>query len=202
LEIWLRLCERFGIQEVLLNLHSHAPQVRNFLSNRRTKNLAVKLVEEQILLGSAGTLRVNRDWIGNDECFWIFYADVLADPDLTGMLQFHRQRNPIATLGVYEVPDPSRCGIVTLAADGSIEKFVEKPAKPEGRLAFSGLMLGTQSLLDAIPARAPVDIGFDLLPQLAPGMLAYPLKSYVLDIGTHENYRIAQQTWREQGSLL
>src|SRR5215472_16137594 len=72
LEIWLRLCERFGIQEVLLNLHSHAPQVRNFLSNRRTKILAVKLVEEQILLGSAGTLRVNRDWIGNDECFWIF----------------------------------------------------------------------------------------------------------------------------------
>jgi len=200
LEIWLRLCEQFGIQEVLLNLHSHAAQVRNFLSHRRDRNVAVNLVEEKILLGSAGTLRANRDWIGNDACFWIFYADVLADPDLTGMLRFHVQRNPVATLGVYEVPDPSRCGIVTIAAEGRIEKFVEKPAEPQGSLAFSGLMLGTPRLLDAIPSRTPADIGFHLLPRLANRMLAYPLTSYVLDIGTHENYQIAQRTWRGQGS--
>jgi NDP-sugar pyrophosphorylase family protein len=101
----------------------------------------------------------------------------------------------MATLGVYQVPDPSRCGIVTLGADGHIEKFIEKPSNPEGNIAFSGLMIGTQSLLDAIPPRTPVDIGFDLLPRHATQMLAYSIHSYVLDIGTHENYRTAQRTW-------
>jgi len=200
LEIWLRLCQRFGITEVLLNLHAHAPQVREFLSLRFNCDLAVNLVEEPVLLGSAGTLRANRDWIGNDECFWIFYADVLSAPDLAGMLHLHRERNPIATLGVYEVPDPSRCGIVTVDSDGRVKKFVEKPAQPDGNLAFSGLMIGTPSLLDAIPLRSPVDIGFHLLPQLGDRMIAYRLSDYVLDIGTHENYQLAQQTWQHQES--
>lgn len=202
LEIWLQLCQRFGITEVLLNLHSHAAQVRDFLSTRRNRQIQVNLVEESVLLGSAGTLRANRSWVENDECFWIFYADVLAAPDLAGMLRFHRERHPMATLGVYEVPDPSRCGIVTLASDGSVNKFVEKPAHPDDNLAFSGLMIGTPSLLDAIPMHSPVDIGFDLLPRLADRMIAYRFSDYVLDIGTHENYQLAQRTWQDQGSVI
>jgi mannose-1-phosphate guanylyltransferase len=202
LEIWLQLCQRFSITEVLLNLHSHAALVRDFLSTRSNPHLEVNLVEESVLLGSAGTLRANRNWVGNDECFWIFYADVLASPDLAGMLRFHRECNPIATLGVYEVPDPSRCGIVTVASDGRVKKFVEKPTQPDGNLAFSGLMIGTPSLLDAIPLRSPVDIGFHLLPQLADRMIAYRLSDYVLDIGTHDNYQLAQRTWQLQGSLV
>jgi mannose-1-phosphate guanylyltransferase len=202
LEIWLQLCQRSGITEVLLNLHSHAPQVREFLSMRRSQDLTVNLVEEPVLLGSAGTLRANRGWIGHDDCFWIFYADVLAAPDLSGMLRLHKQSNPIATLGVYEVPDPSRCGIVSIAPDGRVERFVEKPAQPDSNLAFSGLMLGTPSLLDAIPSRSPADIGFDLLSQLSHRMLAYRLRDYVLDIGTHENYQLAQRTWQDQRSVI
>ena len=195
LEIWLRLCRRFRINEVLLNLHAHADRVRDFLATRYDQDVQVRLVEEPALLGSAGTLRANSDWIVDEECFWIFYSDVLVDPKLDAMLAFHRASGPAATLGVYPVPDPTRCGIVTLSAGYRIEKFVEKPAVPENNLAFSGLMLATPPVLDAIPVKAPVDIGFDLLPKLAGQMLAYPLGSYVLDIGTPENYQLAQATW-------
>jgi mannose-1-phosphate guanylyltransferase len=195
LEIWLRLCQRFGIEEVLLNLHSHADRVRDFLSKRNDHGLRVHLVEEPILLGSAGTLRANRDWVGSEECFWIFYADVLAVVDLSAMLQFHNTGDAVATLGVYPVPDPTRCGVVSVSDDGRVREFVEKPALANSKLAFSGLMIGTAELLEAIPERNPVDIGFDLLPKLAGRMLAYPLNGYVLDIGTPENYRLAQATW-------
>ncbi len=195
LEIWLQLCERFGIREVLLNLHSHADRVRMFLSKRAKTHVRVNLVEEDVLLGSAGTLRANRHWIGEDECFWVFYADVLSAADLAAMLRFHNRASPVATLGVYRVPDPTRCGIVGVAGDGRIHKFVEKPASPESDLAFSGLMLGTPALLEAIPHRSPVDIGFDLLPGLVGQMMAYRIDEYVLDIGTPENYHLAQSTW-------
>jgi mannose-1-phosphate guanylyltransferase len=195
LEIWLQHCRRFGIEEVLLNLHAHADRVREFLEMRSDKAVQVTLVEEPTLLGSAGTIRANRDWVAGEECFWILYSDVLVDAGLDTMLAFHRAGHPVATLGVYPVPDPTRCGIVTLSAGNRVEKFIEKPVVTENNLAFSGLMLATPALLDAIPIKVPVDIGFDLLPTLCGQMLAYPLNNYVLDIGTPENYKLAQSTW-------
>jgi mannose-1-phosphate guanylyltransferase len=195
LEIWLRICRRYQIREVLLNLHSHANKVRDFLDSCRNPELHVHLVEEEALLGSAGTLLANRAWVAKEQCFWIFYADVLTAVDLTAMLASHHAVAPIATLGVYPVPDPARCGIVTLSRDGKVEKFVEKPSHPQSNLAFSGLMLGTPELMEAIPPRVPLDIGFDLLPRLTGRLQGHRINDYVLDIGTPENYALAQQTW-------
>src|SRR5690348_13935763 len=111
LSIWLRLCQRLGIEEVLINLHAHAATVCEFLRGD-IHGPRVRVVVEEQLLGSAGTLRANREWVISDEFFWVFYADVLNRADLEGMMQAHRERKPAATLGVYEVPDPRRCGIV------------------------------------------------------------------------------------------
>ncbi len=194
LSIWLQICKQFGIDQVLINIHAHASSVRDFLQ-QRGDGICATVVEEKQLLGSAGTLRANRDWVAYEELFWIFYADVLCQPDLASMLRLHLERSPAATLGVYEVSDPSRCGIVTTDADGVILQFVEKPAVPTGNLAFAGVMIGTPELLNFIPAVTPADIGFHILPQLAGRMLAFPIRDYLIDIGTMENYQTAQQTW-------
>ena len=194
LSIWLQACKRFGIEEVLINLHAHAAAVSEFL-RQDINGPRVRVVVEQQLLGSAGTLRANRDWVNSDEFFWVFYADVLNCADLEGMLRVHQKRKPAATLGVYEVPDPRRCGIVTADGDGVIQQFVEKPEHPAGNLAFSGLMIGTPAVLDVIPSSVPADIGFHVLPQLAGRMIAYSISDYLLDIGTMENYEKAQATW-------
>jgi mannose-1-phosphate guanylyltransferase len=194
LSIWLQVCKRFGIEEVLINLHAHAAAVSEFL-RQDINGPRVRVVVEQQLLGSAGTLRANRDWVMSDEFFWVFYADVLNRADLEGMLRVHQKRKPAATLGVYEVPDPRRCGIVTADSDGVIQQFVEKPEHPAGNLAFSGLMIGTPAVLDVIPTSVPADIGFHVLPQLAGRMIAYSISDYLLDIGTMENYEKAQATW-------
>jgi mannose-1-phosphate guanylyltransferase len=194
LAIWLQCCKRLGIDEVLINLHAHAAPVREFL-RQNAPAIPVRTVEEQHLLGSAGTLRANRDWVASDDLFWIFYADVLNCADLNGMLRLHRRRRPAATLGVYEVADPQRCGVVTINGDGVIEQFVEKPINPCGNLAFSGLMIGTPEMLSAIPEETPADIGLHVLPRLTGRMLAFRIHDYLIDIGTMENYKKAQATW-------
>jgi NDP-sugar pyrophosphorylase family protein len=56
-------------------------------------------------------------------------------------------------------------------------------------------MIGTPTLLDAIPDRVPADIGFDVLPNLKNQMLAFRITDYLIDIGTMENYQTAQATW-------
>jgi mannose-1-phosphate guanylyltransferase len=194
LSIWLELCRKFGIDEVLVNIHAHAALVRDFLRENGS-GIRAQVVEEEELLGSAGTLRYNRGWVASEELFWVFYADVLCQPDLGEMLELHLRRRPTATLGVYEVSDPSRCGIVSTDADGIIQQFVEKPSFPSGNLAFAGVMIATPEIIEMIPHNRPADIGFHVLPRLIGRMQAYPISSYVIDIGTMENYQTAQRTW-------
>jgi mannose-1-phosphate guanylyltransferase len=194
LSIWLELCRKFGIDEVLINVHAHAAVVRDFLGEN-ANGIRAQVVEEEELLGSAGTLRHNRGWIAAEELFWVFYADVLCQPDLAEMLELHVRRRPTATLGVYEVPDPSRCGIVSTDADGIIQQFVEKPSVPIGNLAFAGVMIAAPEMIEMIPPNGPADIGFHVLPRLIGRMQAFRISSYVIDIGTIENYQTAQRTW-------
>jgi mannose-1-phosphate guanylyltransferase len=195
LQIWLEHCHRFGIQEVLINLHSHADVVRQFLGSNKPADVCVQISDEPVLLGSAGTIRANQNWVAAEETFWVFYADVLTDLDLGEMVHSHKELRAGATIGVYRVPDPSRCGIVQIDAGSWVTEFVEKPRLPVGNLAFSGIILGGAEFLDALPARSPSDIGFDVLPKLVGRLAAYEIKDYLIDIGTMDNYRSAQESW-------
>ena len=194
LRIWLDLCRRHNISDVLVNIHSHADVVRDFLRSYNS-GATVQVSEESELLGSAGTLRANRDWVQSESTFFVFYADVLTNANLDEMLGFHRASSQVATLGVYEVPDPGRCGVVNVDEQGIIRSFVEKPVAPESNLAFSGLLVASPELLDFVPLVAPADLGFDVFPRLIGRMAAYRIRDYLEDIGTLENYYGAQVSW-------
>lgn len=195
LSIWLELCSRYGIKEVLVNSHAHAENIRTFIEAQKKPRLRLRLFEEPSLLGSAGTIFANREWVSNESLFWILYADVLTDVNLQELLRFHRRRSAAATIGVYRVPEPKRCGIVTLNADGVVTDFVEKPHNPASNLAFSGILIATPEFLNYLPAQQPADIGFDVLPRLVGRMSGYEVAGYLQDIGTMRNYEDAQTSW-------
>ena len=194
LDIWLEVCRRAGISDLFVNLNAHADAVRMALSNHKN-GLKIRLSEEQVLLGSAGTLRANREWLASEPEFWVLYSDVLTTFDLTKIMDFHRRTRPAATIGLYQVKDPSRCGVVLFDDKKVVHDFEEKPVHPKGNWVFSGLLIATPELLDTIPSESPVDLGFNVLPRLAGRMLAYPIADYLVDIGTMENYCLAQTTW-------
>jgi mannose-1-phosphate guanylyltransferase len=155
----------------------------------------VTVTYEERLLGSAGTLRANRDWIGSDDDFWIFYGDVLTNVRLELMLDFHRRQRSMATLGVYKVGNPRQCGIVSVDDEHIIRGFVEKPAEPRGNVAFSGVMIASPAILDGIPDQVPVDLGSHVFPKLLGKISAYPISEYLVDIGTPTAYQQAQLSW-------
>ena len=194
LEIWLNNCKAAGITDVLVNAHTHAEAVRRFVAAQKS-GVMITIVEEPQLLGSAGTLAENRAFAAGEEAFFVLYGDVLTNVDLRRMFDFHQQRNLSATLGVYQVPDPTRCGVVIMDEDDVIQKFMEKPTHPESNWAFSGVMIAGQEVFDFVPDHRPADIGFDVLPKMAGKMAGYRISEYLIDIGTLENYRTAQQSW-------
>lgn len=198
LEVWLSLCRNYGISEVLVNTHAHSATVVDFVSKWKD-GVRVIVKEESELFGSAGTLSQNRRFVEGEDKFWVFYADVLTNTDLDAMLNFHSPESA-ATLGIYSVPDPERCGIVSVDRDRVVTDFAEKPAHPKSNWAFSGIMIGTREFLDVIPDRGGADIAFDVLPRLIGRMRAYTIPEFVLDIGTPENYEAAQKQWNGFGA--
>ena len=194
LDIWLDLCARSGITEVLINLHAHARLVEKHLQQNGS-SVIVRVVYEEHLLGSAGTIAANQSWIASDPAFWILYADVLTTTDLRRMTEFHFLHGALATVGLYQVPDPSRCGVALTDCAGIITGFEEKPKNPRSNWVFSGLLLAGPRFLDFIPPGTPADIAFDVLPRLLGKLQAYHIHDYLLDIGTMPNYRKAQNTW-------
>jgi mannose-1-phosphate guanylyltransferase len=194
LGIWLEWCALYGIDEVLLNSHAHSERVREFIDAYRGP-VRVTLTHEPELLGSAGTLHVNREFAAGEKEFAVLYADVLTNCRFDLLRDFHRMRAAPVTLGTYRVPNPTQCGIIATDESGRVVEFVEKPHFPKADTAFSGVLLGGPALLNHVPGRLPADIGFDVLPHLVGKMFAYPIAEYVFDIGTMEKYEQAQGEW-------
>jgi mannose-1-phosphate guanylyltransferase len=198
LDIWLGALARSGVDEVLVNTHHLAHLVATHVT-ARTGPPVVHLVEEPELLGSAGTLRANRDFIADEEIFLTVNADNLTDFDLDVLINAHRSGGAIATLSVFRAARPSECGIVEVD-DGLVVRYVEKPSDPSSDLANAGIYAFHPSVLDDITGSVPKDIGYDLLPRLVGRARAVDLDGcYFIDIGTPAALRRAADEW--EGTL-
>ena len=62
-----------------------------------------------------------------DEAFLVISGDVLTDIDLGAIVEFHRERKAMATIGLKSMENPLEFGIVITRDDGSVERFLEKP---------------------------------------------------------------------------
>ena len=194
LDIWLDAFGRAGIDEVLVNLHHLPDAVRGHLAERAAPP-AVRTFFEPELLGSAGTLLANRQWVDSEEFFLACYADNLTDFDLRSLIDAHREHAAIATLTVFHSERPSAGGVVQLDASGKVIGFAEKPAKPVSDLTNAGMYAFHPSVLDEIDGTPPCDIGYDLLPRLVGQARAVMVEGYFRDIGTADAYQRAREEW-------
>ena len=196
LDIWLESLAKAGIDEVLVNLHYLESVVREHIAGR-VDAPDVRLVYEPELLGSAGTLLANRDFVEGEEMFLALNADNLTDFDLGKLIDAHRRGGAAATLTVFRAPRPSECGIVEVV-DGHVVGYVEKPPNPTSDLANAGIYAFSPSVLDLIDPKLPKDVGYDLLPQLVGRANAVTLDEdcFFLDIGTPAALERARSEWQ------
>lgn len=198
LDIWLDALGQAGVDEVLVNLH-HLPDVVSRHIAGRTGPPAVRTFFEPELLGSAGTLAANREWVAGEDSFLVCYADNLTDFDLKSLLAAHYGSGAVATLAVFRSERPSAGGVVEIDRGGQVIGFAEKPARPVSDLTNAGMYAFQPAVLDEIGAKRPSDIGYDLLPRLVGKAWVVPVEGYFRDIGTAEAYRQARQEWPAPG---
>ena len=200
LAYWLALFGRHGIHDVLINTHHLPEQVDAFARDNRTDVRLTTCYEPQ-LLGSAGTVRANRDWIADGAPFVIAYADNLTSANLSALVAAHEQHRPVLTMGLFRTDQPQRCGILELDREGDegrVVGFEEKPARPKSNLANAGIYVTDRRILDYLPETVPADFGIDVLPRLVGNMYGRTIEP-IIDVGTLDSYQQAQTRVREWG---
>ncbi len=198
--VWLR---GSGLREVAINLHYLPDAIPALLGDGGDYGVQVTYSREDELLGSAGAAKRLLDWLSDP--FLVVYGDNLTDVGLAPLLETHKTRAAIATLGLAPAEDPTRVGIVVCDADGWVEGFEEKPpahrvAQLEGRYgtlwANAGIYVLSKTALAGVLPDTPCDFGRDVFPALLQqGMPVYglPLDGYLLDIGSPERLARAER---------
>lgn len=210
LDYWFDCFEKAGIEHVLINTHHLPKQLRAYAhALNATKRFCISETHEPTLLGSAGTITANKDFVPIESEALIIYSDNLSDIDLGAFLTYHRSHPDPFTMLLFRAQFPEKSGIAELDTSdapigptgsklnaGKMLSFVEKPKQPKSNLANAGLYAMSGALWHEIASWKAFDIGFDVLPRLVGKMrgieIAPPIGTYHRDIGTHESLAIAE----------
>jgi mannose-1-phosphate guanylyltransferase len=179
-----------GVDEVVLACGFKADLVREVLGEGGTPRL--RYVEEPQPLDTAGAIRFAAE--GLSPPFLALNGDVLADLDLSALVEFHRQRGARATLGLYPVSDSTGYGLVRTGDEGAVLEFSEKPERSQPGAINAGTYVLEREVLELIPEGRMVSIERETFPRMiGEGLYALPLGGYWMDLGTPDRY--LQATW-------
>jgi len=195
---WFTLLQRHRVTDALVNTHYLPDAVRRYMEeyNRRNTGLVVHETYEPELLGSGGTIRANWDFIQHEKDFLICYADNLTDANLTEFRQFHREHRGPLSMALFRTGLPRQCGIAELDEESRIVNFVEKPERPKSDLANAGIYIADRRVFPYLDQDKPLlDLGKDVLPKLIGNMYGWHTDGYLIDIGTLESYKKANEEW-------
>lgn len=196
LEIALRRLQKFGIREVIVNVHHFAEMVVDYLKKNDNFGMRIVISREGVLLDTGGGLK-KAGWFfleeGNtDEPFLLHNVDVLSTIDFRRMAEIHKQNRALATLAVqdrktsrYLLFDEQQqlCG--RRAGSGEQPEIV-RPSRETQALAFSGVHMISPRLL----SRLAEDGAFSII------------NSYLRLAGEEEKilaFRVDEFYWRDLG---
>ncbi len=198
------LLSRQGIREFIVNLHYLPEKITGYFGDGGKFGVKITYSMETELLGTAGAVKKMEEAV-REETLLVLYGDNLFRFELSPLVEFHRKRRALATVALWESPEPWTGGVVETDADGRVQRFVEKPDRKEvsTNLINAGIYLLEPAVLDAIPAGQFCDFGKDVFPKLlAERKPLYAMKpnAYVQDIGTPQRLAKAQrdyESWQQ-----
>ena len=183
-----------GVDTVILAVNYMAETlVRHFGPTKF--DLGIIYSREERPLGTGGPIKRAADMLQDGDPFLVLNGDVISDIDYRRLVDFHRRKGGLATIALFQVPDPSRYGAVELDGEGRILRFVEKPepGRAPSNLVNAGIYVLDRKVLDYIPEGRPVSTEKEVFPVLAREGVLYGFEARGLwvDIGVPEDYLTA-----------
>lgn len=194
----LRALAEAGLARAVVNTHHLGERFDE--AWRRAQPLEVRCSPEAEILGTAGGLRHAAAILGEGDVL-VWNADILAEPDVAGLLRHHEASGAMASLVVAE-PTSGR-GTVGLDERGSVARLRSYRRDEELRgVDYVGIAVLGAELRRALPERGCL-VGDLLLPALERGLCvsSYALGGGFRDTGTLRSYLEANLGWLESRGL-
>ncbi len=142
----LDLLARWGVRDVLVNLHHQPDQIIRYVRRQRADRLRIALSFEPDILGTGGALR-RGSWFLDSEPCWIINADVVADLDPAPLLRAFASRRCLAALWLHPELGPRTVELKR----GVVSNFQSSRPGTEGTFTFCGLHLAAPEILNYLP---------------------------------------------------
>lgn len=203
LEHTIEHLRRYEVTEIVINVCALPHVIMNHFGAGERWDVHIHYSVEETQLGTAGGVKRMADLLAG-ETFLVWYGDNLSRCDLERLRLHHEQRGSTATMALFRREDVSQSGIVGLGLADRIVRFLEKPQPDQvfSQWVNAGIYMLEPSVLDLIPAAAPVDFARDVFPALLAADLplyGYPLRADegLWWIDRPEDLQRVQTEWKE-----
>lgn len=206
LEYQISLLKKHGITDIVFCVGYMADSIKNYFGDGSRIEMNIIYSEEDEPLGTAGAIKKAEKYV--EDTFIVINGDTFTKLDFSKIIEFHKQKNSIFTIGLTEVNDKSRYGSVDIKEDGLIVSFNEKVKQEEaekikeekGRgiinknerksLINCGVYIFNKEVLNYIPKDKICSFEFDILPKLVSTkqVFGYKWNGYFIDLGVPDSY--------------
>jgi mannose-1-phosphate guanylyltransferase len=192
LDIWMKNIISNKLNLIFINTHYLHEKVEFHIKSNY--KFPVNILYEPFLLGTYGTISNNIHRFINDDLL-VIHADNYTRFDLNYLIEAHnhRPKTCLMTMLTFSTNSPHECGIVELDNDNVLIDFYEKSPLIKGNIANAAIYIFSRELLQelALLKFQITDIAKDLIPLYKSRIYTYHTSEIFLDIGTIENYKIA-----------
>jgi mannose-1-phosphate guanylyltransferase len=183
---------RGGVTDVVLALGFKPEPFAAAFPGDRHGDVRMHYAVEPEPLDTAGAIAFAARAAGIDDTFVVANGDIVSDVDIADLVARHRGFGSDATIHLTPVADPSAFGVVEFDSDGTVLRFVEKPAPgvTDSNTINGGTYVLEPGVLDLIEPGRKISVERDTFPKLvADGRLsAYATDDYWLDTGRPDLY--------------
>ena len=181
---------KYGIKDIAVTTMFMGDSIKECLSDR-FPDMNFVFFAEKTPLGTAGSVGQARDFFDGD--FIVMSGDCLCDLDIADAVNFHKEKNGIATVILSKRDDPTEYGTVITDGKNRVSEFVEKPdwSRVFTTEINAGIYIFKKEIFEFIPKNVPFDFSKDLFPLLLKKHIPVYAKSfdfYWEDIGSPEKF--------------
>ncbi|MBX3278062.1 MAG: NDP-sugar synthase [Acidobacteria bacterium] len=187
---------RFGIQDLIINLHHEPESVRAQIGDGSEYGVRISYsIEEPEILGTSGALDRVRHLLEGD-VFVAINGKIITDMDLTAAIESHRKRRAMATLVLRPNPAHERFSEVEITPSGRIHRFAGFPdpraaGTRSAPLMFTGIHILSPEIFRYIPRGVFSDFVRDVYPaamQAGEAIDGYAAEGEWYELSTLERY--------------
>lgn len=193
LHLLVRQLRSQGIRDLVMCSGYLADQIESEFGDGSALDVSIRYSREASPLGTAGALKLAKEFIPAGTDFVVMNGDSFLEMDLRRLISFHQNHGGLLSIAIRKVENAARYGTVEVGADHRIAGFHEKTGNPAPGLINGGVYIFKHSFLDEIPD-GPSSLELDVLPRLLHrGAYALEQQGMFIDIGTPDDYARAQE---------